>query len=45
MEGRGVLLHGEMHEAKIVEDLPIKGSQVISTLQTTDGLKSINNQC
>ena len=38
MEGRRVLLHGQVDKAQVVENLPIKGSQVVGPLQAADGL-------
>ena len=32
MEGGCILLHGEVDQAEVVEDLPLKGSEVGSTL-------------
>ena len=37
MEGGGVLLHGEVDQAQVVEDLPVEGSEVVGSLQTGDG--------
>lgn len=40
VEGGGVLLHGQVHQAQVVEHLPVKGRQVVRPLQAADGLKS-----
>ena len=41
MEGRGILVHVQMHETQIVENLPFKGGQVCSSFQTTDRLERV----
>lgn len=41
MEGGGVLLHCEVDQTQIVQDLPVKWCQVVGPLQTTDGLLGI----
>ena len=38
MEGRGILLHGQVNQAQVVEDLPIKRSQVVGPLEAADCL-------
>lgn len=39
VEGGGVLLHGQVHQAQVVENLPVKGRQVVRPLQAADGLE------
>lgn len=39
VEGRGVLLHCQMDESKVVQNLPVKGGQVIGSLQAANGLQ------
>ena len=39
VESGGVLLHGEMYQTQIVQNLPVKRGQVVGALQTTDRLK------
>ena len=38
VEGGRVLLHGQVHQAQIVEDLPVKRTQVVRSLQAANGL-------
>ena len=38
VEGRRVLLHGEVDQAQVVQDPPVKGRKIRCPLQTTDGL-------
>lgn len=38
MEGGGVLLHGQVDQAQVVQDFPVKRRQVVSPLQTAEGL-------
>ena len=42
VEGGCILLHGQVDEAQVVENLPIKGSQVVGPLQAADGLHTDN---
>ena len=42
VEGGCILLHGQVDEAQVVENLPIKGSQVVGPLQAADGLHTNN---
>lgn len=35
----GVLLHGKVNQAQVIQDLPVKWGQVVCSLQTADGLK------
>lgn len=39
VEGGGILLHGQVHQAQVVQHLPVKGRQVVGPLQTADGLR------
>ena len=41
MEGGRVLLHGEVHETQVVEDLPVEGTQVVRALQAADRLQEM----
>lgn len=38
MKCGGVLLHGQVHQAQVVQHLPVKGGQVVGPLQAADGL-------
>ena len=38
MSGR-ILVEGEVDESQVVEDLPLKGSEVRGPLETADGLQ------
>lgn len=38
VEGGGVLLHGQVHQAQVVQHLPVKRRQVVRPLQAADGL-------
>jgi len=40
VEGGGVLLHGQVHEPQVVQDLPVKRRQVVGPFQAADGLES-----
>ena len=37
MERGGILLHAQVNQAQVVEDLPVEGRQVVGSLQTGDG--------
>lgn len=40
------MLHGEVHQAQVVQDLPVKGSQVVCPLQAADSLgKKKRDKC
>ena len=43
MEGRGVLVGGEVYETKVEQYLPLKGGKVSSSLQTTNSLKKTSH--
>ena len=39
VEGGGVLLHGQVHQAEVVQHLPVERRQVVGALQAADGLE------
>lgn len=39
MEGRRILLHGQVDKAQIIQNLPIEGSQVVGSFQAADSLQ------
>lgn len=44
VESGGVLLHRQVHQPQIVQDLPVEGSQVVCPLQAADGLQKIRDK-
>lgn len=38
VKGGGILLHGQVDQAQVVQNFPVKRRQVVGSLQTADGL-------